>query len=531
MISLKKTFLCTCMVTMLGVFLAPTVIKTMQKPSSGSSAQVPLLIGLDGDVEQVLDLPSKLEEELLGQGINPIFCYKGKWFNSKATYQMPPNTKPDVYLHLNGRSLCPLIDDSAVISNMQRLVEGSTTKSAIYIHLIPKMGAKNYAQTFGKIKDQKSEKSKYGKEKFQSGIFLGSWLTEKYDDVFLVMDNGKLVTDVMFQNFQMKQPTNIHRVQMDQLVNILRQVNQEVQRRAGVQQGGFYPGPGSRPAPQKPAPKFKPKSQQKPAPKFTQKPGSTQIRSKFAPTGKLQLVSGGLTVPSLVIPSVIAPIPRPSQSQPPQFIPQFQAPKKTTQQQQQFVPFGSQPTQPQFTVSTQKPLRIGLVGSLDSVEDFPKLLEQELVSRGLNPVFVNAEQEADIYIVLSHAYWPGETIMSWGEEMKRFAKRSTTKSAIFICLTSSMSIGNFISDVGKIRDAKCQKSKWGEDKFQSGIFLGNFLFEKFDDFFLPISSGCVATNVMHTCWDQKQPVNIYREQMDQLIQLLLKVNKEVQQRK
>ena len=179
MISLKKTFLYVCMVAMLGAFLAPTVSKSMQK----GSGQVPLLIGLDGDVGQVLDFPSKLEGEL--QGINVIFYYKGKWFNSKAIYQMPPNTKPDVYLHLNGRSMCPLIDDFSVIGNMKELVKGSTTKSAIYIHLISKMGASNYACTFGKIRDQKSEKDKWGEKKFQSGIFLGGFIpSEQFDDVF-----------------------------------------------------------------------------------------------------------------------------------------------------------------------------------------------------------------------------------------------------------------------------------------------------------------------------------------------------------
>ena len=479
MISLKKMFLYTCMLTMLGVFLAPTVIKPMQK-------QKPLVIGLDGDLGNVANFQQVLAGELRNVGINPVF--------------VRADQPADVYLHLSSKSYAPLIDDKGLRRTMENLAKRATTHSAIYIHLVSSMNIKTYYSSFGEKKIKEHDAT------FQSGIFLGSFIpSEQRDDVYFAMSSGMLKND-----------DSTYRSQMDQLVNLLIKVNQEVQAKAGMQWGPRR-GPGPKPQQPKPQPKFEPKFEQKPAPQT----GPTQVRSRFAPSGKMTLVSGGLVVPSLVIPSVIAPMPRPSQPQPPQFIPQFQAPKPT-----QFIPpRGSQPKpqpkQPRRTASTQKPLHICILGNLQQVKNLPNVLGQELISRGLNPVFVRPDQQVDVYLYLDgNSTYLIDGVKYLREKMKDLAKHSTTGSAIYVYLVSMMYKDDYARNTKKIREQEYnQDSKSPYDEFQSGIFLGDWLSQKFDDVFLLRDSGLLYTKG-----------DIYRKQMNELIQLLLKVNQAVQRK-
>ena len=304
---------------------------------------------------------------------------------------------------------------------------------------------------------------------------------------FLVIDNNTLVTDVSFQNWQMNQPTNIYRMQMDQLVNLLRQVNQEVKRRAGIQQGGFYPGPC--PVPQKPAPK--PQSQF--APKFEQKPvsqtGPTQVRSRFAPTGKLQLVSGGLTVPPLVIPSVIAPLPAPAS---PQFTP-FRGSQPKLQPK-------LQPMQPQFASSGQKPLRIGLVGGVGSAKNFENLLGQALIRAKLNAVFVGSQDEADVYLYIA------PQVLQYDDKapMEKLVERSTTGSALYVILIATYD-----------RGPRKMKEMFPKENFPSVICKDQWLCEEeYNNVFFVRSGDQIIKDK-----------NYYQSQMDELIRLLRKVNR------
>jgi len=175
-------------------------------------------------------------------------------------------------------------------------------------------------------------------------------------------------------------------------------------------------------------------------------------------------------------------------------------------------------------------LKIGLFGHLDAAKDLPQQLKKKLRKKGiktefyyagynlpegvkgvqLEPKNIKPGKGADVYLYLNAmSLTPLPNDLFTKRLMEELKKQSATNSVIHIHLVPSMTASDYVKNHGqKIRDFEDFKS------FPSGLFLNNTMKKELDDVFISYSQGGKLAKNVPT-------------QMDQLIQLLIKVASEV----